>query len=787
MTRRLAISLWLAFLAISAIIIARTNFTADLSAFLPSSPTPEQRLLVDQLKDGAVSRMLLVGLRGDDPLARAELSKAMAAKLRGQPEFLAVSNGEPVSFDKDRELLFSRRYQLSSTVTPERFTVDGLRAAIGETLDLLASPAGLLVKSMVPADPTGEIVNLIDTLDADSRPMTAYGVWVSRDGVRALLLAQTRATGADTDGQERAITLIRQAHAEARDALSARHPAVRDLTLEITGPGVFSVNSRASIKSEVVRLSTLATAITVVLLLVVYRSLPALALGLLPVVSGALAGVVAVSLGYGTVHGITLGFGTTLIGEAVDYSIYLFIQSRDPANDRSDTLWPTIRMGVLTSIFGFASLLFSGFPGLAQLGLYSIAGLVVAALVTRFVLPHLLPANFRVQDLTPFGNRLARSIAVAHRLRLAIGMLVVVASLVLVAERDRLWNSELGALSPVPKADQDLDAELRGNLGAPDVRYLAVITAPAAESALQTAEQAGARLDRLIDEGVIGGYETPTRFLPSLATQAARQASLPPRDELTDRLAAALAGSPLRAERLAPFLEAADTARTLPTITRQTLDGTSLALAVDALLLQQPDKWTVLLPLRGASIDGHAQAIDAERVRGQLAGLPGVLFVDLKAESDRLYADYLSEAITLSAVGAAAIVLLLAGYLRSARRLLQVTAPLAAAIIVVVACLVVTGERLTILHLVGMLLIVAVGSNYALFFDQSGERQPIAGRTLASLAIANFTTVTGFGLLAFSSVPVLKAIGVTVGPGAVLALLFSAALARGPQGGRAAR
>lgn len=787
MTRRLAISLWLAFLAISAIIIARTNFTADLSAFLPSSPTPEQRLLVDQLKDGAVSRMLLVGLRGDDPLARAELSKAMAAKLRGQPEFLAVSNGEPVSFDKDRELLFSRRYQLSSTVTPERFTVDGLRAAIGETLDLLASPAGLLVKSMVPADPTGEIVNLIDTLDADSRPMTAHGVWVSRDGVRALLLAQTRATGADTDGQERAITLIRQAHAEARDALSARHPAVRDLTLEITGPGVFSVNSRASIKSEVVRLSTLATAITVVLLLVVYRSLPALALGLLPVVSGALAGVVAVSLGYGTVHGITLGFGTTLIGEAVDYSIYLFIQSRDPANDRSDTLWPTIRMGVLTSIFGFASLLFSGFPGLAQLGLYSIAGLVVAALVTRFVLPHLLPANFRVQDLTPFGNRLARSIAVAHRLRLTIGMLVVVASLVLVAERDRLWNSELGALSPVPKADQDLDAELRGNLGAPDVRYLAVITAPAAESALQTAEQAGARLDRLIDEGVIGGYETPTRFLPSLATQAARQASLPPRDELTDRLAAALAGSPLRAERLAPFLEAADTARTLPTITRQTLDGTSLALAVDALLLQQPDKWTVLLPLRGASIDGHAQAIDAERVRGQLAGLPGVLFVDLKAESDRLYADYLSEAITLSAVGAAAIVLLLAGYLRSARRLLQVTAPLAAAIIVVVACLVVTGERLTILHLVGMLLIVAVGSNYALFFDQSGERQPIAGRTLASLAIANFTTVTGFGLLAFSSVPVLKAIGVTVGPGAVLALLFSAALARGPQGGRAAR
>lgn len=786
MTRRIAIGLWLAFLVLSAAIIARTQFTADMSAFLPSSPTPEQRLLVDQLKEGAVSRMLLIGLRGDDALARAELSKAVAARLRSQPEFLAINNGEPVSFDKDREFVFSHRYQLSPAVTPERFTEGGLRAAIGETLDLLASPAGLLVKAMVPADPTGEIVNLIDDLDAGSRPATEYGTWVSRDGIRALLLAQTRAAGSDTDGQEHAIGLIRKAHADARDALAVAHPAVRDVTLEITGPGVFSVNSRASIKGEVIRLSTLATALIVALLLFVYRSLPALALGLLPVVSGALAGIVAVSLGYGAVHGITLGFGTTLIGEAVDYSIYLFIQSKDPANDRGDTFWPTIRLGVLTSIFGFASLLLSGFPGLAQLGLYSITGLLVAAAVTRFVLPHLLPAGFRVQDLTPLGDRLAGGIAVAQRLRLLIVLLVVASAAMLVANRDALWTTELGALSPVPKADQDLDAELRANLGAPDVRYLAVISAADAEGALQAAEQAGRRLDALVADGVLSGYETPVRFLPSQAAQAARQASLPPRAELADRLAAALAGGPLRPERLAPFLDAAEAARAAPPITRQTLDGTSLALIVDALLLQQPDRWTVLLPLRAATAADQAHTVDPERVRAQLAGLPGVLFVDLKAESDRLYAGYLQEALTLSAAGAAAILLLLALHLRSVRRLAQVAAPLAAAVIVVIAGLAAMGEKLTILHLVGMLLIVAVGSNYALFFDRAGDRTPIAGRTLASLAVANLTTVTGFGLLAFSSVPVLKAIGATVGPGAVLALLFSAALARTPAGDRPA-
>jgi predicted exporter len=77
-----------------------------------------------------------------------------------------------------------------------------------------------------------------------------------------------------------------------------------------------------------------------------------------------------------------------------------------------------------------------------------------------------------------------------------------------------------------------------------------------------------------------------------------------------------------------------------------------------------------------------------------------------------------------------------------------------------------------------MLLIVAVGSNYALFFDRqthAGEpgSQPL---TLASLVIANAGTVIGFGLLSFSGVPVLVALGSSVAPGAFLALLFSALL-----------
>ena len=42
------------------------------------------------------------------------------------------------------------------------------------------------------------------------------------------------------------------------------------------------------------------------------------------------------------------------------------------------------------------------------------------------------------------------------------------------------------------------------------------------------------------------------------------------------------------------------------------------------------------------------------------------------------------------------------------------------------------------------------------------------------MAVANLTTAIGFGTLALSKVLVLHAVGVTVGPGALLAMLLSA-------------
>ncbi len=766
-----AIVLWLLCLLACGVVISRTHFTTDLSAFLPRTPTPEQKLLMDQLRDGLASRLILVGIEGADAPTRARLSKQTARQLRADPAFVAANNGEPVNAERDLAYLFDHRYLLSPAVTPARFGVDGLHAGLRDSIDLLASPVGLLVKPLLPRDPTGEMLRLLDQLNSGSQPRLTEGAWASRDGARALMLLQTRAAGSDTDAQEGAMAAIRRAF----DGAAGTTPGVK---LVMTGPGVFSVTSRTAIERQVNRLAIIGIALIAALLLLVYRSFAALALGLLPVISGALAGIAAVSLGFGSVHGITLGFGTALIGEAVDYSIYLFVQSEHGDADQQvwiKRFWPTVRLGVLTSICGFASLLLSGFPGLAQLGLYAIAGLAAAALMTRFVLPHLLPAGFRIHDVAPIGAILSTWVGRAAALRPAATLLLLAACAVLVLHRASLWNDKIASLSPVSQADLALDTSLRADMGAPDVRYLVVVSAPGREAVLDSAGQVSTLLQTQVDQGELAGFESPSRYLPSIATQRARQASLPAPDVLETRLAQAVQGLPVRAQLFAPFVADVAAARTQPLLQAADLEQTSMAMAVQALLIEQDHQWKALMPLTAPAGAG----INADKIRAAFGttGLPDVLLVDMKAESDRLYAGYLHEAIVLSLGGLAAIVGLLLLVLRSPVRVLRVVAPLAAAVITVTAGLAVLGQQLIILHLVGLLLVVAVGSNYALFFDRADPGTSMSPRTLASMLFANLTTVAGFGLLALSSVSLLQALGVTVAPGVILALVYSAIFA----------
>lgn len=784
--RRVAPWVWLLLVVGASVVTARTRYVADLSAFLPSNPSAEQAVLLDQLKSGVAARLVLIGIEGGTAAQRTQASLSLAKDLRASGAFDAVHNGDNSAYEATGRFLFAHRYLLSPAVDAQRFTVQGLRDGIEEATSLLGTPGGGALRSVILRDPTGETVRMAESMLPAQAPRSDGEVWISRQAPRAVLIATTHADGADLDGQERALALLRMRFAPFE---------AQGLRLEVSGSGSFAVSSRAQIKTEVERLAIAGgVAIVGLLLLAFGGSLRTLAVALLPVASGVLAGISAVSLVFGNVHGITLGFGTTLIGEAVDYAIYYLIQARpmsgappgDGARRWLAQNWPTVRLGLWTSLCGFAALLFSGFPGLRQLGVFSIAGLAGAALTTRWLLTVAAPDGAPGMGLRRYLGRFAAwCTARLPSLRWPLAALSLLAVFALAA-LPSAWHGNLSSLSPVGADRMKLDADLRADLGASDAGTLVAVSAASEAGVLAAAEAVGARLDTLVDKGLIAGYDSPAHVLPSPATQQARRAALPDAETLNRRLAEATIDGPLPAARLGGFVEDVQAARQQALLTRDSLRDTPLYAALDALLIPGRDgrPWRALLSLQARG----TAPIDLDRVREALAGMPEVRVLNIGGELGSLYARYLHEAGVQALLGALAVCALLALQLRDPARLWRIVQPVAAAVLIVLAGFTACGATLGILHLVGLLLTVAIGSNYALFFDQirvlrdsapPGQSVDIDSDTLASLALANLTAVISFGLLACSGIPALFSIGQVVAPGILLSLVLSAAFIPG--------
>jgi predicted exporter len=761
----LALVVWLVLVATCGLFISRATISTDLQAFLPEAPSPAQQVLVDQLREGVVSRLILIALEGADQNALAELSREITQRLAGDSAFTYVNNGSEDLLQADSNFLIEHRYLLSPAVTAGHFSESSLRSSLESQLELLASPLGALTGRLLIRDPTGEFLAIIDKFESRSLPQIYDGVWFSADGSRALLIAETVSPGFDIDAQQAAIARIVSVFETAGIDLG-----IAGASLIAMGPGAFAVQTRDSIKSDAIKVTSAAAVAIAALLFFVFRSARALVLISVPVISGGLAGIAAVAIAFGTVHGITIGFGATLIGESVDYAIHLLTGS-DRGTPREATMariWPTLRLGVLTSIVGSAALLLSGFPGLAQLGLFSIVGLVVALAVTRWVVPLLMPADFSVDIVGTWGPKLLQLVQRAYLARVPSVIVIIVCVVWLVFNGGAAWNDELESLSPISEEMQALDGEIRRDLGAPDVRKLIVVSGVDQEATLQVAESVGRMLESLMGRGALAGYDSPALYLPSQKTQLARQKAIPDEPVLRQALARAATGLPFKTGIFEDFIEQAQLARTGNLLSRTDFGSTALASQIDSLLVNRRGAWYAVLPLR--------EVVDSGAVAVALSGFDpqGVMLVDLKTETDLLYRGYRVRILTFAIIGTIAIVMLLLAALRSMRRCMQVVFPIAAAVTVTVAILALSGVELTMFHLIALLLVVGVGSNYTLFFDRTVQQGVARERTFVSLVTCNLSTVLGFGLIGFASTPLLSAIGVTVSIGAALSLFFGA-------------
>ena len=104
--------------------------------------------------------------------------------------------------------------------------------------------------------------------------------------------------------------------------------------------------------------------------------------------------------------------------------------------------------------------------------------------------------------------------------------------------------------------------------------------------------------------------------------------------------------------------------------------------------------------------------------------------------------------------------------------------PVGLALIFTVAALLALGERLSLFHLVSLLLVLGIGVDYGLFFSRPGADPDLRRRTLHALLVCCGSALMVFGMLSMAALPALRAIGLTVSLGVAASFLAALAAAR---------
>ena len=737
---------WLAAVAVAIVVLsARLHLSFDLSAFFPQKTTLAHDVLIEQIRSGPGSRLLVIGLSGATPDELAAASDQLKESLAADARFVSVLNGEFAEDSAEIPEPVNSYYLLMRDVDYSR---DVLQREFQSRLQDLALGGGTALLELVARDPFLITLDVLENL----APVDMTGdMWFAADG-SAVLMAETRAASIDISAQSVAVDAVRQALLTLPEASS--------LSLELTGVGAFSVELQQTIRAEATKRSILASGALLLVLLVVFRQPRLLLLAALPIMTGFLAGLTLVSILFDTVHGITLAFGFTLLGIAVDYPLHLFSHAaRVSGHTAIQRIWPTLLLGAISTIVAYLALAFSGSQGLAQLGIFTAGGVTVAVLATRTWLPVLLPER---QSNPAEPSESPR----APTLRYAFALIVLAASLwpVYRSLDTGLWDDNLASLSPVPAERLSADQSLRSAAVTPDMRYQLVLHNDSLEALLRDSESVDTLLDAAVDDGLLENWQSVSQMLPSQHSQRRRQDAIPDRELLDQRIAEALIDTPFRDDAFDGFAANANIARSLPLLTPEDIAGTPLRSWLDSHLLRLDDQWVAVISIVRPAAAGLAQRAEQWDV--------SVDFVDLQASSVGLMRDYRNGARNTILVAALLIICLLWYVRGQLRQTLWIAMTVAASLSTTVAIVVVLHGSLTVIHLVALLLVLGLGLDYALFLSRTESISERRATDKGVLACAASTTLA-FGILAGSPIPVLRFLGLTVAAGSAASFLIA--------------
>lgn len=763
---------WGLLLALSITFLAtRVNLDSDLLGILTTGSNDDQVRLITWLQQGPALRLILAAIEGGTEDERAGASKTLIKQLHQSQLFSLVSNGGIAGFDRAPSRLNRYRYLLDQSLSADSFSSEALSKGFKGVLKQLKSPFALINKRQLSEDPTGSWRRYLGQLQGQAQPEKYRGVWVSDNGQRALMVIVLRQVDQGLDIQRHRIELIRQRFKQ--------NPQNQPLQLTLTGPAVFATDAREVIKSETQTLSAVASVVIALILLIVYRSPRVMLLSSVPVITGVVVAAAAVGLLFGKIHGISLAFGITLLGIVIDYPIHVFSHMDEGASLEQTIrrIWPTLRLGMLTTVVAYIAMALTEFAGLAQLGVFAIVGIATGALTTRWILPAL------IAFLPEFNLKTNHHWITVHLAELpgytTVFVLAAAAGVIAIAlasDWGRFTQMNLAEMSSVPRALIDKDNELRSQLKAPSINSVIVIQADSADAALRYSERVTAWLDAWVDKGQLQSYDAPSRYLPSVATQTLRQQTLPDRSELKALINSALKDLPLRPAYFQPFVAAMEDSKALPPLHPWDVRETLIGNKIKSMLFELDQKWVALILLGGVSESNTIAAAIDNKIKND--GTSSVRYIDISQETNALLTQYRNETISRIGLGMLLMLVVLAIGLRSLQKMLRVLVPVCLAVAVNAAILLVIGEALSIFHLVALLLTFGISIDYALFLSRSESYLLEHRHSLFAVIVCAISTVAVFGILGLSAMPVLQAIGRTVAIGVAVSFLLALILSQ---------
>ncbi|TDY02918.1 MMPL family transporter [Thiohalophilus thiocyanatoxydans] len=739
--------IWFAAVTLLSIyLVFNLHTITDIKQFIPADKEDSTfHTLQSELLSRSESSSILLNIHGANAEELVRLSRGLRAEFTETDSNVILQNGEE-SFDTTGiEILNEKRFLLVDT----DWSVEGLKQALKQRISDLRHGQGPVIGQLIKSDPYLSVKKYFQSIERPTTLDKQYPVWYAHD-TGAILRVDFRNEDVDLDTIEQTQEILNSIFQELSPPESAR--------LEMTGPGAIAVATREEIRTVTQRLSWVVPLLLLLVFWIAYRSVFLAWYAGIPLVTGALVALVVTQVVFANVHGVVIAFGITMLGVALDYPVHLFSHKYpdEALRTSASRIWPVLRLGGFSSAGAFLVLLFSGFEGLSQLGVYAGSGLITALLVTRYFLP----------VLTNMGNVKPRLFVLHQNMPMSytiiILMLIVISVLVPWIQRDIHWNDSVDALSPVSQEKKKQDAKLRDIIGGMEVSDIFVLEDADLNRLLVSTEQLSENLSDLVNEGIVSAVFPVTDFLPSATKQKARQKAIPQSQELQQRVRYSVENTPFNKSAFQEFIELAEKAKQQDIISYEEILRSPAGPIVRQGLIKTGDSWLSVVRVSGLS--------SPERFTDWLDENPNVkkYHINIREQVSNLFGKYRER--TLSGVILVLIILavIVFVYCRNFITSLRLISPVFIGVAGGLAAGLLVGQGLNIFHLMAVFLVIGMGFDYSLFFNHGRGNKDVFSRSFHAISISAVTTVTLFIFLALSPIPVLSAMGSVIVAGILL-------------------